>query len=260
MNSIPLVSIITTVKNDVKNIEKTIQSVLNQNYINLEYIIIDSTSTDGTFELLKQYLINTKLKIFSESDEHVYHGFNNGILKANGQLIAILNSGDLFFNENVITTVVKYYLDNKNRDNCVFHGAALFLNKNINYKMKYIVKSKHSLFYKYLHMPINHPALFVPKFIYDRYGLFNVNFPITADYEFVLRILNKKVKFIFFKDITTLISPMGISSYTNNFRLYRYDLFKTRSLYLNNFFNNFFDYIILVKYYIKKTIVSTNKI
>ena len=109
-------------------------------------------------------------------------------------------------------------------------------------------------------MPINHPDLFVPKIIYERHGLFNVNFPITADYEFVLRILNKKVKFIFFKDITTLISPMGISSYTNNFRLYRYDLFKTRSLYLNNFFNIFFDYILLLKFYIKKTIVTTNKI
>ena len=103
----PLISIITVVLNDKDNIEKTILSVLNQNYKNIQYIIIDGGSSDGTIDIIKKYEKNIGFWI-SEKDEGIYDAFNKGLKHTNGDLIGFTNSGDTLTNES-LDYLVDYY-------------------------------------------------------------------------------------------------------------------------------------------------------
>ena len=105
------ISIITVVKNSSKTIEKTIKSVLAQKYNNLEYIIIDGGSTDGTLEIIQKYKENISL-FLSEKDNGIWDAMNKGIKLANGDLIGFLNSGDIYY-LNAFKTINRYFLENK---------------------------------------------------------------------------------------------------------------------------------------------------
>jgi glycosyltransferase involved in cell wall biosynthesis len=101
------VSIVTVVLNDEKNIKKTINSVLNQTYLNIEYIVIDGGSTDGTLDVIEKY--NDKINYWiSEKDGGIYDAMNKGILQSSGDVIGIINSGDSY-NLNTIQLVVDSY-------------------------------------------------------------------------------------------------------------------------------------------------------
>ena len=102
----PLITIITVVLNDKENIEKTILSVLNQNYKNIQYIVIDGKSEDGTIKIIQKYI--DKIDIFkSENDKGIYDAFNKGLDLANGDLIGFVNSGDTLTPES-LNYLVKY--------------------------------------------------------------------------------------------------------------------------------------------------------
>ena len=103
-------SIITVVKNSESNIEKTIRSVIEQKYKNLEYIIIDGKSTDGTLELIKKYKDKVSL-IISEKDEGIWDAMNKGIKLANGDIIGFLNSDDIYY-PGALSTVNEYFESN----------------------------------------------------------------------------------------------------------------------------------------------------
>ena len=106
----PLITIITVVKNDEKKIEKTILSVLNQEYKNIEHIVIDGKSSDGTIAIIKKY--KNKLIFFSNKDKNLWQAMNRGIKKSSGSIIGILNSGDVFYPK-ALTIVSKYFNDYK---------------------------------------------------------------------------------------------------------------------------------------------------
>ena len=89
------ITIITPVKNDEKNIEKTIKSVLNQSYRKFEYIVVDGNSTDSTLEIIKKF--KGKIRFFSIKDKNLWDAINFGIKKSSGEIIGILNSNDIFF-------------------------------------------------------------------------------------------------------------------------------------------------------------------
>ena len=105
------ISIITVVKNSSNTIEKTIKSVLAQEYKNLEYIIIDGGSTDGTLEIIKEYKKNISI-FLTEKDNGIWDAMNKGIKLANGDLIGFLNSGDIYY-PNTLETVNDYFIENK---------------------------------------------------------------------------------------------------------------------------------------------------
>jgi len=107
-NTKPLISIITVVKNNEKYLEETIQSVVNQNFKNFEYIIVDGKSTDGTIEIIKKY--NNKIDYWiSENDKGIYDAFNKGLDIANGNLIGFVNSDDIL-TPNALEILNNYYL------------------------------------------------------------------------------------------------------------------------------------------------------
>ncbi|MDY6934532.1 MAG: glycosyltransferase family 2 protein [Spirochaetota bacterium] len=182
------VTIITVVYNGQDTIQDTIESVLTQTYENIEYIIIDGNSNDGTVEIIKSY--GKKIsKFISEPDNGIYDAMNKGIGFATGDLIGFLNSDDLYLDASVIEKVVNTIESNKS-NSC--YGDLIYFDKNDNDK---IIRNWHSdnyyngIFKRGWHPP--HPTFFVRKNIYEKFGNFNLEFKIAADYELMLRFLEK---------------------------------------------------------------------
>jgi glycosyltransferase len=182
------VSIITVVYNNKNTIKDAIESVLNQTYKNIEYIIIDGGSTDGTVDIIKSY--GDKIdKFISEKDNGIYDAMNKGLKLATGDIVGILNSDDFYASNDVIERVVKEFIEKKVDS---VYGDLVYVNAKNTDKIVRYWKSKpfkEGLFQKGWHPA--HPTFFVKKEIYDKYGVFNLNFKIAADYELMLRFLEK---------------------------------------------------------------------
>jgi len=183
------ISIITVVYNNSKTILDAIISVKNQSYVSIEHIIIDGGSTDGTLEILNEnmHLFNV---LISEKDNGLYDAMNKGINIANGEVIGILNSDDLYNNNKIISDVMSNFISDTNLD--IIYGDIIYVkHNNINKLVRYwksISFSKHN--FKKGDIP-PHPSLFIKKSIYNEIGLFNLKFKIAADYEFMLRLFKK---------------------------------------------------------------------
>lgn len=176
----PLISIITVVYNGAKTLEHTIQSVINQSYNNIEYIIIDGGSTDGSIEIIKKYESEISYWI-SEPDKGLYDAMNKGILRANGEIIGMLNSDD-WYESNAVELIVESYIQNPSKR--IFHGDRFDILNDGTIK----VKKFHPSGFKFIYygMTYNHPSMFVHREIYKTY-LYNVNLRALSDYEFVLK-------------------------------------------------------------------------
>ena len=182
------VSIITVSYNSVKTIEDTIKSVLSQTYLDIEYIIIDGGSTDGTIEIINEYK-NKIAKFVSEPDRGIYDAMNKGVKLAAGEIIGALNSDD-FYADNKVIVEVADKMRETSADVC--WGDLVYVDRNNTDKIIRFWKSseyREGKFKRGWHPP--HAAFFVKKQAYDKYGLFNLNFKIAADYELMLRFLEK---------------------------------------------------------------------
>jgi glycosyltransferase involved in cell wall biosynthesis len=200
-----VVSIITIVFNDNENIETTLLSVLNQTYKNIEYIIIDGGSTDGTLDILKRYQSQFSVLV-SEKDSGISDAFNKGILIAKGQIIGMINSGDSY-EDNAVELIVNYFNLLNCKSSLVFHGNIRMFGNGFEkiYKPKQIES-----FYR--QMPIWHPTTFVTKDIYLKYK-YNLSYKIAMDYELFVRLYNNtNIHFIY---IPYLISNMSIEGVSN---------------------------------------------
>jgi len=210
MNNLPSASIITVVLNGKDTIEDTIKSVLGQGYQNIEYIIIDGGSTDGTLKIIESYKDKIS-KFVSEKDKGIYDGMNKGISLADGDIIGILNADDFYTSNNVIETVVKE-IEEKKADVC--WGDLVYVDKNNTDKIIRYWKSseyKEGKFKKGWMPP--HPTFFVKKWVYEKYGIFNLDFSISADYELMLRFLEKyKIKTCYIPQILVKMRTGGQSN------------------------------------------------
>lgn len=195
------VSIITVVYNAVKTIEQTIQSVLNQTYPSIEYIIIDGGSTDGTVDIINKF--RDKIDIFiSEKDDGLYDAMNKGIKSASGEIIGILNSDDTY-TENAISLVVDNF---RNRPMDVLYGDAMLVD-GISEIGLYDCSDIEQLWYR---MAIPHPSTFVRKEIYDKYGVFDTQYLIAADYDLMLRLYCEGVRFGHIDELLTYFRLGGM--------------------------------------------------
>lgn len=181
------VSVITVTLNSESYLEDSIKSVISQNYKNIEYIIIDGKSTDSTLEIVEKYKQYIDI-VISEHDKGIFDAMNKGINNSTGDIIAILNSDDYYSNSNVISTVVSEF--EKHNSDSIFGNISIIdpiTNKirrkwrNNKYKRKNFKKGWHPA----------HPAFFVKKEIYNKFGIFNLKYKIAADYELMLRFLYK---------------------------------------------------------------------
>jgi len=214
LNNNLLVSIITVCYNSEDHIRKTIESVLNQTYNNIEYIIIDGGSTNNTIDIIKEYesKFNGRMKWISEKDNGVYDAMNKGIELAEGELVGILNSDDWYLEESVELVVNKYLDKKENKKFPVIVGGIYRVdeNGNILYKKMNTKKELDDKINKT--MPVTHPSVFVAMDIYKEIGVFNTKYDILADYDLILRFYyNEKVEFYFIDKIITAFRTGGLS-------------------------------------------------
>ena len=185
-----LVSIVTPSYNQGKFIEDTLLSVKNQDYPNIEHIIVDGSSTDNTIEILKKYEGTYNMQWLSEPDEGQSDAVNKGFKMANGEIIGWINSDDGYFDVSAISSVVKYFNEYKDAD--IIYGDVIKINeKNV---LLFIKKSRK---FDYASLKkscfLEQPAVFFRRNVIDNFEL-NTNLEIAMDYEYWLRI-GKKHKF-----------------------------------------------------------------
>lgn len=179
----PKVSIITVVFNGAKTLEQTILSVLNQTYKNIEYIIIDGGSTDGTIDVIKKYEDSIAHWI-SEPDKGIYDAMNKGIKASTGEIIGIINSDD-WYELNAINSMTQFLLVNSSFD-AVCGDIVVHARFSGEYcKKKFISDTSVTALLR--SMTIQHPSVFVKKSFYFKYGLFDTSFKIIADYDLMLK-------------------------------------------------------------------------
>lgn len=200
-----LVSVLTPCYNSVKTIEKTLECMEKQTYQNIEYIIIDGGSTDGTLEVIEQHRsrLPKQFTLISEKDNGIYDAMNKGIGLAKGQLIGIVNSDD-WYEEDTVEQVVKHYQGNPYE--VVYGMQRTYLNG----------KEKATFIYHHDFLPeqmITHPTCFVTKDAYKELGVFDLKYRSAADYDLMLRFYeSKKVVFIPIYQVLSNFQLGGMSS------------------------------------------------
>ena len=196
----PLVSIITIVYNQRSSIENTMQSVLQQTYKFVEYIVIDGGSTDGTTEIIEKY--QKYLSYWcSEKDNGIADAFNKGISKAKGEVIGILNASDWYEADAVEKAVENL----SNAD--IVHGQLGCWNQNV---ASYVQEGNHM--YLKREMTINHPTVFIRKQCYDNWGLFNEKYKVAMDYDLLLRFFLKGARIEYIPSLMTNMQMDGVST------------------------------------------------
>lgn len=180
------VSIITVSFNSAKTIASTIDSVLSQDYPNIEYIVVDGGSTDGTVAIIEQNQSRIS-KWISEKDHGMYDAMNKGIAMATGDVIGILNSDDVYMNTHVISELME--LMQSKRAQVVFADLILVDQLDDQKVLRYYDSGHfHPNKFKYGWMPA-HPTVFVKRELYEAVGNFSTTYQIAADYEMLIRIL-----------------------------------------------------------------------
>lgn len=197
----PLVSVITVVLNGKNFIQQTIDSIRDQSYRNIEYIVIDGGSTDGTLEILKnnEDVIDQWI---SENDSGIFDAMNKGIALAHGEIIGILNADDYY-----LPDAIGFVVDADFRGQAdIYYGDILLLTNDKQERM-------HPDITKMDEQPsIFHPACFVKKTVYEQAGSFDTRFRISSDYEFLLRCIRKNFRFAYVPQALTAFRPGGMSA------------------------------------------------
>lgn len=202
------VSIITAVYNARETIENTIKSVISQSYENIEYIVIDGLSTDGTIEIISKYKDKIS-KFISEPDKGIYDAFNKGIKLSSGDIIGFLNADDIYAHNRVIENIVNTF-KSKNVDSV--YGDLIYIDKAGN-KVRYWKSGEFNIEnLKKGWMP-PHPTFFVKRKIYELFGGYRTDFKISADYEISLRFLYKeKISIAYIPEVIVLMKTGGKSN------------------------------------------------
>lgn len=204
-----LFSLITVVKNDENNIEKTIKSVINQKERNkIQYIIIDGNSTDKTKDIIKKYM--NSIDIFtSEDDKGIYDAMNKGISLSNGEYIGFCNSGDTLY-QNAIENINKTFKINK--------SDAVFGTVKRNYLGETIIKSKVDLDrinYNFDFATSHSTGFYVKKKIHDMIGLYDTKFRCSADYDFFYRLVKSNKFKISSTDSNAIIGEVAAGGFSS---------------------------------------------
>ncbi|WP_159632970.1 glycosyltransferase family 2 protein [Sphingobacterium composti Ten et al. 2007 non Yoo et al. 2007] len=180
----PTISIITIVYNNVRDIEHTILSVINQTYSNIEYIVIDGASTDGTLDIIQQYRGSIDVLV-SEKDSGIYDAMNKGLAKATGDYVLFLNSGDELFDNNTIQIIVE-----KGNNADIIYGETKLVDEKRNVIGERRHKAPVHFDWKSFQYGMNvcHQAIYVKREIAQPYDL---QYKLSADVDWVIRAAKK---------------------------------------------------------------------
>lgn len=183
------ISLITVTFNSVKTLCDTISSVLFQSYSNIEYIIVDGLSQDGTIEIIKEYepLFQGRLKWISEKDKGLYDAMNKGVRMASGDIVGIINSDDFYHRSDVISRVAEAFQDKEIQ---AIYGDIRFVNpENLDRTVRYYSSKNFATgLFRYGFMPA-HPTFFTYRKYFEQFGYYKIDYKIAADYELLIRFL-----------------------------------------------------------------------
>lgn len=214
------ISIITACYNSEKTIKDTLESVLSQNYMDYEHIIVDGKSSDNTLKIVRKYedLYQGRLRIISERDRGLYDAMNKGIVQATGDVIGILNSDDKYADKTVLDTIATT-IDSEGCDG--IYGDLEFRNYSDMTNVTRIWKSGYGRYKLGWHPP--HPTLYLKRKLYQRIGLFDLNFPICSDYDFMLRMMQVPARLYYIQKVLIHmrsggVSTAGLKGYMANFK------------------------------------------
>ena len=182
------ISIVTVTFNSSKTIKDTIQSVLDQKYTDYEYLVIDGGSKDNTVEIIKEYepKFGGRMKWISEKDKGMYDGINKGIRMATGDVIGIINSDDFYHRTDIFDIINKAFEEDKEVQ--AIYGDVRFVKPdNLDKTVRYY-SSKHwkPWRFRFGFMPA-HPTFFTYKENFEKYGYYQYDYHIAADYELLIR-------------------------------------------------------------------------
>lgn len=185
------VSIITATYNSAATLRDTLESVLAQTYQDIEYIIVDGLSSDGTQAIVKEYepRFDGRLRLISEADKGLYDAMNKGLRMATGDIVGVLNSDDLFYDKNVVADVVRAF--NENDIDCVYGDLEFVAVDDIHKVVRKWRGSQYKpgAFQRGWHPA--HPTFYCRRCCYEKYGGFDLNLKVSADFDLMLRFLGK---------------------------------------------------------------------
>ena len=201
------ISVVTVVYNCTATIEGCIRSVLNQDYENLEFIIVDGGSKDGTVDIIRKY--ESRLgKFVSEKDKGIYDAMNKGIRMATGDVVGILNADDFFYDEHTISKIADMFKKDPSLDATI--ADIVFVNTGNNKILRhYNAKKWRPTKFAWGYMP-PHPSFFCKRELFDKYGYYKIDYKIAADYELLIRyLLVNKINYRYLPISTTRMRMGG---------------------------------------------------
>jgi glycosyltransferase involved in cell wall biosynthesis len=204
------VSIITVCFNSAKTIRDTIESVLSQDFTNVEYIIIDGGSTDQTIDIISEY--RSQITHFiSQADRGIYDAMNKGIAIATGDVVGILNSDDVYMSTSTVSELMGVMIEQKT--DSIFADLMVVDAETMKIVLRYYDSSKFSPNkFRFGWMPA-HPSFFVKRWVYDLVGQFSLDYQISADYEMLIRMLYvKKISYAYLSKPVVKMRTGGTSS------------------------------------------------
>lgn len=185
------VSIVTVCFNSASTIGETIESVASQNFTNIEYVIVDGKSNDGTLNIINDSLqkLPKNTLVISENDRGIYDAMNKGLAKSSGDVVGFLNSDDVFADPNAIDLIAKTFEES---DAAIVYGNIVYTASNDLASVTRYWRASHppaSGMRFGWHPP--HPAFYVKRDVLIKYGGFNLDFKIAGDYEMMVRLITK---------------------------------------------------------------------
>lgn len=208
------ISIITTSFQSVKSVKQCLRSVFEQTYLDREHICIDGASEDGTLEILQ----NSPMKpdyLESRPDDGLYYGLNRGISLASGDIIGVLHSDDIFAGNHVLSSIASIFSDASVE---LVYGDLHYVTCNPDNSGYVVVRNWKAGEFRqsglnWGWMP-PHPTVFLRRSVYERFGLFDLDYKISADYEFILRVLKhlSPRQVVYLPQVITLMKIGGISN------------------------------------------------
>ena len=185
------ISIITATYNSASTLRDTLDSILGQTYRNIESIIVDGGSKDGTLDIIREYepRFGGRMLWSSEPDKGIYDAMNKGILMASGDVVGILNSDDFYYDESVVEDIANAF--NESDIDCVYGNLVFVDVKDKNHVIRLWQGSQYKpgAFMKGWHPA--HPTFYVRRNCFSKFGSFNLNYAVSADFELMLRFIEK---------------------------------------------------------------------
>lgn len=207
------ISIITICFNNASDIRQTLESVISQTYRNIEYIIVDGASKDNTLEIVNEYKSKIS-KVISEPDKGLYDAINKGITAATGEVVGLIHAGDKLFDNDVISKIADFYIQNPNID--LSYGNSKIVNSYGEVKRINRSPDFSSRLVKCGWMP-SHQSIYAKRELFEKFGYYRLDLGGSADYEFVVRYFYKFQPLIKIKRIDEYIVKfsLGGQSTTN---------------------------------------------